>query len=85
MKNSAIKKACALLLLLVGASTVWAAVDQEGDEINRSFTLPAKALVRVWKKLKPKHQRAMIHRIVFPTRGLLPRPRVLLRSLFRAS
>jgi hypothetical protein len=47
MKNSTIKKACALLLLLVGASTVWATVDQEGDDINRSFTLPAKALVRV--------------------------------------
>jgi len=47
MKNSAIKKACVVLLVLLGASSVWAAVDQERDEINRSFTLPAKARVGV--------------------------------------
>ena len=47
MKNSAIKKACAVLSVLLGASSVWAAVDRERDEINRSFTLPAKARVDV--------------------------------------
>jgi len=47
MKNSAIKKACVVLLVLLGASSVWASVDQERDEINRSFTLPAKARVGV--------------------------------------
>lgn len=47
MKNLAIKKACAVLSVLLGASSVWAAVDQERDEINRSFTLPAKARVDV--------------------------------------
>jgi hypothetical protein len=47
MKNSAIKKACAVLSILLGASSVWAVTYREGDEINRSFILPAKALVRV--------------------------------------
>src|SRR6185369_12080162 len=47
MKNSAIKKACALLVVLLGASTVWATAYQEHDEINRSFTLPARARVEV--------------------------------------
>ena len=47
MKNLAIKKACAVLSVLLGASSVWAAVDQERDEINRRFTLPAKARVEV--------------------------------------
>lgn len=47
MKNSAIKKACAVLSVLLGASSVWAAVDQERDQINRSFSLPAKARVEV--------------------------------------
>jgi hypothetical protein len=47
MKNSAIKKACALLSVLLGASSVWGAVYQERDEINRSFSLPAKARVQV--------------------------------------
>ena len=47
MKNSAIKKACAVLSVILAASSVWAAVYQERDEINRSFTLPAKARVEV--------------------------------------
>lgn len=47
MKNSAIKKACAVLSILLGASSVWAAVDRERDEINRRFILPAKARVEV--------------------------------------
>src|SRR5918992_3340544 len=47
MKNSAIKKACAVLALILGASSVWATEYQERDEINRSFTLPAKARVDV--------------------------------------
>src|SRR5688500_20256676 len=47
MKNSAIKTACAVLLVLLGASSVWAAVYQERDEINRSFSLPARARVDV--------------------------------------
>ena len=47
MKNSAIKKACAVLSVVLGASSVWAAVYPERDEINRSFTLPAKARVEV--------------------------------------
>src|SRR5918912_1476801 len=47
MKNSAIKKACAVLSVLLGASSVWAAVYRERDEINRRFTLPAKARVDV--------------------------------------
>src|SRR5262249_47313337 len=47
MKNSTINRACAVLSILLGASSVWATEYQERDEINRSFTLPAKALVRV--------------------------------------
>lgn len=47
MKNSAIKKTCAVLALILGTSSVWATVYQERDEINRSFTLPAKAHVGV--------------------------------------
>jgi hypothetical protein len=47
LKNSASKKACAVLSVVLGASSVWAAVDRERDEINRSFTLPAKARVEV--------------------------------------
>jgi hypothetical protein len=47
MKNSAIKKACAVLSVLLGASSVWAAAHQERDEINRSFSLPATARVDV--------------------------------------
>src|SRR5262249_37268714 len=47
MKNSAIKKACAVLSVLLGASSVWATGYQERDEINRSFTLPARARVDV--------------------------------------
>src|SRR5262245_38743674 len=45
MKNSAIKKACAVLSILLGSS-VWA-VSQDRDELNRSFTLPARARVEV--------------------------------------
>ena len=47
MKTSTIKKACAVLSVVLGASSVWAAVYRERDEINRSFTLPAKARVEV--------------------------------------
>jgi len=47
MKNSTIKKACSVLSILLGASSVWAVGAQERDEINRSFTLPAKARVEV--------------------------------------
>jgi hypothetical protein len=47
MKNSAINKACAVVVLVLGASSVWATVYQERDEINKSFTLPAKARVEV--------------------------------------
>jgi hypothetical protein len=47
MKNSAIKKACAVLSVLLGASSVWVIVAQERDETNRSFTLPARARVEV--------------------------------------
>ena len=47
MKNSAIKNACAVLVIILAASSVWATVYQERDEIDRRFTLPAKALVRV--------------------------------------
>lgn len=47
MNNSAIKKACAVLSVVLVASSVWAAVYRERDEINRSFTLPAKARVEV--------------------------------------
>ena len=47
MKNSAIKNAGAVLVLILAASSVWASVYQERDAINRSFTLPAKARVDV--------------------------------------
>ena len=47
MKNSAINRTCAVLVLILAASSVWATVYQERDEINRSFTLPAKARVEV--------------------------------------
>ena len=47
MKNSAIKKTCVVLWVVLGASSVWAAVDREGDQINRSFSLPGKARVEV--------------------------------------
>ncbi len=47
MKNSAINRACAVLVLILAASSVWAAAYQERDEINRHFTLPAKARVDV--------------------------------------
>jgi len=47
MKNSATKKACAVLSVLLGASSVWAAVYRDRDEVNRSFSLPAKARVEV--------------------------------------
>jgi hypothetical protein len=47
MKNSVIKKTCAVLTVLLGAASVWAAVDQERDQIDKSFILPAKARVDV--------------------------------------
>src|SRR5437667_106070 len=47
MKNSVIKKACAVLSVVLGASSISAAVYQERDGINRSFTLPAKARLEV--------------------------------------
>ena len=47
MKNSAIKKTCAVLALMLGASSAWATVYQERDEVDRRFTLPAKARVEV--------------------------------------
>src|SRR2546425_12542746 len=47
MKNSATKKACAVLSVLLGAS-VWAAVYRDRDEVNRSFSLPAKGRVEVF-------------------------------------
>src|SRR5687768_16290673 len=47
MKNLAIKKACALLSVVLGASSAGAAVYQERDEINRSFALAANARVDV--------------------------------------
>lgn len=47
MKNSAINRAGAVLVLILAASSAWANVYQERDEINRSFTLPAKARVEV--------------------------------------
>ena len=48
MKNSAIKKACTVLSVVLGASSVWASAYRERDEINRHFTLPAKARVDVF-------------------------------------
>ena len=47
MKTSAINRVCALLSVVLGASSVWASVEQDRDEINRRFTLPAKAHVEV--------------------------------------
>jgi hypothetical protein len=47
MKNSSIYKACAVLVLILAASSVWATVYQQRDEIDRRFTLPAKARVKV--------------------------------------
>jgi hypothetical protein len=47
VKNSAINRTCAVLVLILAASSVWATVYQERDEINRSLTLPAKAHVEV--------------------------------------
>src|SRR5262245_9732773 len=47
MKNSTINRACAVLVLILAASSVWATAYQERDEINRSFTLQAKARVQV--------------------------------------
>ena len=47
MKNSTINRACAVLVLILAASSAWASAYQERDEINRSFTLPAKARVEV--------------------------------------
>jgi hypothetical protein len=47
MKNSAINTTCAVLVLILAASSVCATVYQERDEINRSFTLPARARVEV--------------------------------------
>jgi len=47
MKNSTIIRACAVLVLILAASSVWATAYQERDEINRSFTLPARARVEV--------------------------------------
>ena len=47
MKNSPINKACAVLVLILAASSAWATVYQERDEINRSFTLPPRARVEV--------------------------------------
>ena len=46
MKNS-IRIAFVVLSILLGASSAWAAVYQERDEINKSFALPAKARVEV--------------------------------------
>jgi len=47
MKNSAIITTGAGLLLILAASSAWATVYQERDEINRSFSLPARARVEV--------------------------------------
>ena len=47
MKNSAIKKSGALLFVLLTAFSVWATSYQERDDINRSFSLPARARVDV--------------------------------------
>ena len=47
MENSAINRTCAVLVLILAASSVWATGYQERDEINRSFTLPSKARVDV--------------------------------------
>lgn len=47
MKNSAIMNACAVLSILLGASSVWAVVARERDEINRSFSFTGKARVEI--------------------------------------
>jgi putative adhesin len=47
MKNSAIRKVFVVLSILLGASSAWAAVYQESDGINKSFTLPGRARVDV--------------------------------------
>jgi hypothetical protein len=47
MKKSAIMKACAVLSVLLGASSVWAIENQDRDQISRSFSLPTKARVEV--------------------------------------
>ena len=47
MKNSVINIACAALSVVLGVSTAWAIQDQERDEINKTFTLPARARVEV--------------------------------------
>ena len=47
MTNSALSKVCAVLSVVLGASSVWATVYQERDETNRRFTLPARARVEV--------------------------------------
>src|SRR5262249_887578 len=47
MKNSAINTVWAVLLVIPAALSVWAAVYQEREEINRSFTLTGKARVDV--------------------------------------
>ena len=47
MKHSAFNRTCAMLVLILAASSVWANVYQEPDKINRSFTLPTKARVEV--------------------------------------
>ena len=47
MKNSAINRDCAVLVLILAPSSVWASVNQERDEVNRSFTLPARGHVEV--------------------------------------
>lgn len=47
MENSAINRTCAVLVLILAASSVWATSYQESDKIDRSFTLPAKARVDV--------------------------------------
>ena len=47
MKNSSISKVCALFTLVLAAMSAGATVYRERDEINKSFTLPAKARVDV--------------------------------------
>ncbi|HKP36752.1 MAG TPA: DUF4097 family beta strand repeat-containing protein [Pyrinomonadaceae bacterium] len=47
MANSAINRTCAVLVLILAASSVWATAYQERDEINKSFTLPVKGRVDV--------------------------------------
>ena len=47
MENSTINRTCAVLVLVLATSSVWATGYQERDEINRSFTLPVNARVDV--------------------------------------